>query len=299
MFIMEEYMSKFEKKFGKYAIHNLTAILIMCYVAGYIIQFINSDLLMLLTLDPYKILHGQVWRLVTWIIVPPSSLGIFTILMLYFYYSVGNALERTWGTYRYNVYLFSGMLFTIIASFVAMFICYVMYGDAFATKEITEYVFMNGSSLFSTYYVNMSIMLAFAATFPNAEVLLMYIVPVRMKWLGIIYGLYLVADFVVGVGNPVYNIFRRCAIAASLVTFLVFWLTSRNTMHMSPAQVKRRAKFRREVRHTATPKMSGHKCAICGQTEEDNENLEFRFCSKCNGNYEYCQNHLFTHEHVK
>ncbi len=292
-------MSKFEKKFGRYAISNLTAILIMCYVAGYIIQFVNADLLMLLTLDPYKILHGQIWRLVTWIIVPPSSLDIFTLLMLYFYYSVGNTLERAWGTYRYNVYLFSGMLFTIVASFASMLIVYVMYGDVFATTETAAYVFLNGSGLFSTYYVNMSILLAFAATFPSAEILLMYLVPVRMKWMGLIYAGYLVADFVVGVGNPLYDIFKRCAIAASLVTFVVFWLTSKNSLHMSPGQVKRRAKFRSEVRRTVTPKMSGHKCTICGQTDEDNENLEFRFCSKCNGNYEYCQNHLFTHEHIK
>ena len=90
-------MSKFEKRFGRYAISNLTAILIMCYVAGYILQFMNDDLLLLLTLDPYRILHGQIWRLVTWIIVPPSSLDIFTLLMLYFYYSIGRSLENMWG----------------------------------------------------------------------------------------------------------------------------------------------------------------------------------------------------------
>ncbi len=292
-------MSKFEKKFGKYAISNLTAILIMCYVAGYIIQFVNPNLLLFLTLDPYKILHGQVWRLVTWIIAPPSSLDIFTLLMLFFYYSVGNTLERTWGTYRYNVYIFSGMLFTIVASFAAMIICYVIYGDLIATKETAEIVFLSGSTMFSTYYVNMSILLAFAATFPEAQILLMYIVPVRMKWMGLIYAGYLLVDFVVGVGNPLYDIFKRCAIAASVVTFVVFWLTSKNSLHMSPGQVKRRAKFRSEVRRAPSPKMSGHKCAVCGQTDEDNENLEFRYCSKCNGNYEYCQNHLFTHEHVK
>lgn len=286
-------MSRFEKKFGKYAISNLTALLIMCYVAGYIIQFINPDLLLLLTLNPYKILHGQIWRLVTWVIVPPSSLDIFTLLMLYFYYSVGNALERTWGTYRYNVYLFSGMLFTVLASFLSMAIAYVMYGEALAVAELAEYVFAAGSSMFSTYYVNMSILLAFAATFPDTQVLLMYIIPVRMKWLGILYAGFLLLDFIGG------NIFKKCAIGASLMTIVVFWLTSRSTIHMSPKQMKRRAKFRSEVKKSAGPVHSGHKCAICGQTQEDNPNLEFRYCSKCNGNYEYCQNHLFTHEHVK
>ena len=94
-------MSKFEKKFGKYAIPNLTLLLIMCYVAGYIIELMGkaggTNLLGFLTLDPYRILHGQIWRLVTWVIVPPESLDIFTIIMLFFYYSLGSTLERTWG----------------------------------------------------------------------------------------------------------------------------------------------------------------------------------------------------------
>ena len=103
-------MSNFEKKFGKYAIKNISLMLIMCYAVGYAIQFIGDGFLNFLTLDPYKILHGQIWRIVTWIIVPPSSFSIFTIIMLFFYYSVGTTLERTWGAYRYNLYLFSGML---------------------------------------------------------------------------------------------------------------------------------------------------------------------------------------------
>ena len=85
-------MSKFEKKFGKYAIPNLTLVLIMCYVAGYIIQLMGAaggtNLLGFLTLDPYRILHGQIWRLVTWVIVPPDSLDIITLIMLYFYNSL-------------------------------------------------------------------------------------------------------------------------------------------------------------------------------------------------------------------
>ena len=99
-------MSNFEKKFGKYAISNLSLVLILCYVAGYVIQMINGNFLLYLTLDPYAVLHGQVWRLFTWVIVPPSSLDPFTIIMLLFYYNIGTTLVRTWVTYRYNVYLF-------------------------------------------------------------------------------------------------------------------------------------------------------------------------------------------------
>lgn len=104
------FYEQIRKKFGKYAIHNLTMVLIMCYVAGYVIELMGSaagnNLLGFLTLDPYRILHGQIWRLVTWVLVPPDSLDIFTIIMLFFYYSLGSTLERTWGTYRYNVYIF-------------------------------------------------------------------------------------------------------------------------------------------------------------------------------------------------
>lgn len=154
-------MSKFEKKFGKYAIHNLTMVLIMCYVAGYVIELMGSaagnNLLGFLTLDPYRILHGQIWRLVTWVIVPPDSLDIFTIIMLLFYYNLGTALERTWGTYRYNVYIFSGMLFTIAGSFLCMGVLYLLTGGM--ATETASVVFYSGSYAFSTYYINLSLSL--------------------------------------------------------------------------------------------------------------------------------------------
>lgn len=176
-------MSKFEKKFGKYAIHNLTMVLIMCYVAGYVIELMGSaagnNLLGFLTLDPYRILHGQIWRLVTWVIVPPDSLDIFTIIMLLFYYNLGTALERTWGTYRYNVYIFSGMLFTIAGSFLCMGVLYLLTGGM--ATETASVVFYSGSYAFSTYYINLSIFLAFAATYPDMQVLLMFVIPVKVN----------------------------------------------------------------------------------------------------------------------
>lgn len=290
-------MSKFEKKFGKYAIKNLSLMLIMCYGVGYLIQLVAGDFLGFLTLNPYQILHGQIWRIVTWILIPPSSFNFFTVIMLYFYYSVGTTLERTWGAYRYNVYLFSGMLFTVLGSFVAMGLCYVFYGDVLAYSDAARYAFASYSGLFSTYYINMSILLAFSATFPDAQVMLMFVIPIKMKWLGIIYGAMLVFDLFQDVGSPMAGIFYRTAIVASLLNFVIFWLTSRGHIQMSPKEIKRRQEFKHEIRKNK--KVSGHKCAICGRTDADDPTLEFRYCSKCDGNYEYCQNHIFTHEHVK
>lgn len=282
-------MSKFEKKFGKYAIQNITLILILCYVAGYVIQLVAPAAVQYLTLEPYRILHGEVWRLVTWLLIPPSSLDIFTIIMLIFYYNIGTTLEKTWGTYRYNVYIFSGLLFTILASFLCFgYMCLTM-GDLPA-DIIGQYSLMR-SGEFSTYYINLSIFLAFAMTYPDMKVLLMFVIPVKMKWMALLDLVLLVYMLVAG------DIVSKFAVAAALINVGVFYLTTRNLFRMSPKQMKRRADFRNEVKRNT--KITRHKCAICGRTEEDDPNLEFRFCSKCNGNYEYCQNHLFTHEHVK
>ena len=283
-------MSKWEKKFGRYAIRNLTMILILCYVAGYVIYLIMPQVAAYLTLDPYAILHGQIWRLVTWLISPPAGLNIFTVIMLLFYYSLGTRLELEWGVWRYNVYLFTGLLLTIVGAFLSMGIYMLMPG---MNDVVLSLLCSNGSWFFSTYYVNMSIFLAAALTFPESQVLLMMVIPVKMKWLGILYGAVLVLDMIEAI--PSGNWLRVAAIGSSLLNFLIFYLKGR--VSLSPKQIKRRVEFRQDIRRN--PKITKHKCAVCGQTNEDDPRLEFRFCSKCNGNYEYCQNHLFTHTHVK
>lgn len=297
-------MSSFERKFGKYAIRNLSFVLVSCYAVGYLLQLVDKSgfVLSWLTLNPYAILHGQIWRLVTWILIPPSSGGLFiTLIMLYFYCSIGTTLERTWGTYRYNVYLFQGMLFTIAGSFLLMGYCYLfkpvlpvmtMSGvPTNLTVDIPNEYFNYIAMMFSTYYINMSIFLAFAATFPEAEVLLMFIVPIKIKWMGMIYAVMLVFSFLST------NVYGKFAIGASLLNFVVFFLTSRNMMHLNPKQIHRRQEFRRDVRRNTG--ITKHKCAICGRTEVDSPQMQFRFCSKCDGNYEYCEEHLYTHTHIR
>ncbi|MBO5473186.1 MAG: hypothetical protein J6A08_05305 [Lachnospiraceae bacterium] len=290
---MGNHMSFFERKFGKYAIKNLSFVLVLCYAIGYLFQLLDrsNTLIYYLTLNPYAILHGQVWRLFTWILIPPSSGGIFfTLIMLYFYCSIGTTLERTWGTYRYNVYILGGMLFTIIGSFLLMGYCYLFHGQEIALYT-PEVYFSAVSTVFSTYYINMSIFLGFAATFPDVQVLLMFIIPIKVKWLGIIYGVMLAYEFLA------YNVYYKFAILASLLNFIVFFLTSRNMMHLNPKQIHRRQEFKRDMRRSTG--ITKHKCAICGRTEVDSPNMQFRFCSKCDGNYEYCEEHLYTHTHIK
>lgn len=292
-------MNRLERKFGKYAIKNLSMILIICYAIGYVIQLTNSNVFYGLTLDPYKILHGEIWRIFTWILIPPDTSNIFFVLItLLFYYSIGTTLERTWGAFQYNVYLFSGMIFTLLGAFVTYFICntfkdFSIYYNSNVSNTNTEYISYVISAYVSTYYINMSIFLAFAATFPDNEVLLMFILPIKVKWLGIIYAIMLVINIVTG--EPVIGF----VIAASLLNFVLFFFTTRRIIR-SPRQMKRKREFVRSINEARKASPSGitkHKCAICGRTEKDGDDLVFRFCSKCEGNYEFCQEHLYTHKH--
>ncbi len=289
--------NRLRRKLEKYAIPNLTLYLIICYGIGYLMQFLVPAGYQYLMLDPFLVLKGQVWRLVTWILIPPDSSNIFFVLItLYLYYSLGGLLERIWGTYKYNVYLFSGLLFTILGAFV---LCgYSVLMGAQPTMYTGLYLLNNGSAVyfgqFSTYYINMSIFLACAASIPDVQVLLMFIFPIKVKWLGIVYGIILLVNCIQG------GIATWIVVIFSLLNFLVFFLRSKGKMHLSVGQIRRQQEFHQKMRSAGQTKgITRHKCAVCGRTELDGDDLEFRFCSKCNGNYEYCQYHLFTHEHVK
>ena len=280
-----KFLNKMERKFGRYAVRNLSAYIIAFYVAGYLMEVFTPDIFNYLTLEPYYILHGQVWRVVTWLLVPPSSLDLFTIIMLFFYYSVGNTLERTWGSFRYNVYIFGGVLAMIVGAFILYGILggNVMFG-----------------TLFTTYYVNLSIFLAFAATYPDTQVMLYFLIPIKMKWLGIFYAVILALNFFTS--SWIYKIMM----VMSMLNFIVYFIGTRNLKRYSYQNQKRKWDYQkamnqgRKTEHkNADGTITRHKCAVCGRTELDGDNLEFRFCSKCEGNYEYCQDHLFTHEHVR
>lgn len=296
------FMYKLEKKFGRYAIKNLSLILIICYAAGYIMEFANPSFLLYLTLDPYAIVHGQVWRVVSWLLIPPPEGNIFfAIIMCVFYYSIGTTLERTWGAFQYNLYLFSGLIFTLLGSFLMMGFTYLFRSDMLAMFGGPSAYFRLLSQMFSTYYVNMSIFLAYAATFPNNQVLLMFIIPIRVKWLGIVYGGFLIYEILSGLRASELGYVYPFVIGSSLLNFAVFFFTTRNYIRMNKEQRRMHRKFKknakkakREFRDASGAK---HRCAVCGRTERDGDDLQFRFCSKCEGSYEFCQDHLYTHIH--
>ena len=290
-------LDKLEKKIGKYAIRNLTVYLLIGYAIGYLLEFgqkyTGVPYISYLTLEPFKIIHElQIWRLFTWVVIPPNVSIIWALFMFLLYYQLGGSLENTWGSFRFNVYIFGGILFTIIGAFLTYGLYGLLYG-----------IFPVGiGSVVSTYYINLSIFLAFSMYFPDMQFLLYFIIPVKMKWLSIFYiviiGYEIIADFISGAWPA------AVPIIASLLNFFIFYLSTRNYRRFDPKEIHRRAEFKRQATPPRTQYRDGspiarHKCAVCGRTEISNPELEFRFCSKCNGNYEYCSDHLFTHSHIK
>ena len=280
------WLNKLERKFGKFAISNLMKYVLGMYVLGYALRLLFPGIAAYLVLSPHHILQGQVWRLITWIMMPSDTNIFFLLIMVVFYYQLGTTLERFWGTFRFNIYILGGMLFTLLGAFL-------LYGLYSITGNV-EFLYGNYSAFcysFSMEYVYMSIFLAFATMFPNEQVLLMMILPIKMKWMAYVY-VGMTVFLAISSGWP-----ARVQIIMSLLNFIIFFFTTRNYHRVSPKEIHRRKKFHSQMRQPRNG-ITRHKCAICGRTEKDDPNLEFRFCSKCDGNYEYCQEHLFTHTHI-
>ncbi|MDR1018780.1 MAG: rhomboid family intramembrane serine protease [Lachnospiraceae bacterium] len=286
-----DFISKLERKFGRFAIPHLMYYIIILYVVGFVLNMVNPAIYTnYLSLNVAAILHGQVWRLITFIIYPPSSSLIFVLFALYLYYMIGMQIEMAWGAFRFNLYFFSGVLFHIIAQFI-------FYGFARTSLPIT------------TTYLNLSLFFAFAAIYPNVQFLLFFVIPVKVKWLAWLDGAFflwtIIQAFMVNDGGIgfIYKADALCSVV-SILNFLLFFIFSKHTRKFRPSEIKRKAEFKHKMQEVPRPTKiyemgAKHKCAVCGRTEISNPELEFRYCSKCKGNLEYCQDHLYTHQHVE
>lgn len=282
------FLDKLERKFGKYAIENLMLYIIILYGVGFFVNTVNPAFYrMFLMLDIEKLLQGQVWRLFTFIIQPMESTNIlFLFFELYLYFMIGRSLENAWGAFRFNLYFFSGVMFNVIA----IVILYLVTGNSY---------------ILGLQYINRSMFFAFAAIYPNIQFLLFFILPVKVKYLAYLYGGLFIYSIIQSFISHNYHI--GIAILISLGNFLIYFINSRNFKRYSPGEYRRRAAFKNQVKKASgnvvdfngRKTIAKHKCTVCGRTELHNEDLEFRFCSKCDGNHEYCMDHLFTHEHIK
>lgn len=274
-----KFFQKLENKYQKYAIHNLMYYIVILYGIGLVLHLFAPMVYWgFLSLDMQAVFHGQIWRLVTFLIYPPALgtwiLGdvFFGILALFMYYSLGVTLERVWGAFRFNVFFFMGVIGQILAALIG-------------------YVVFHQNFYITTGFLNFSIFLAFAACFPDVQFYMFMVIPVKAKWLAIAECAVYLYSFITGSAGI------RCEIVLSLLNVLLFILMTRDYRRLSPKAIKRKHDFHTQVK--VLPKgRTVHRCAVCGRTENDGADLEFRYCSKCAGGLEYCQDHLYTHQHV-
>ena len=289
---------------------------LMKYIAlGNVFVFV-ADLLtngmasLFLAFYPGLILQGQVWRLVTFIFVPLST-GASTIfgqtfffaLSTFFYYWIGSALERQWGTTRFTVFYGLGVIFNIITGFV---IYAVLWGQLSAAGLITSQQIQEYLRLFPTAsmsYVNMSMFFSFATLYPDMQVLLYGIIPLKVKWLAWLDLVF----FVWEIGSALLGrqwIMALVPIIAILNYLFFFWedlasMVSRGRTRVHHRTSAQTINFKRAQKDLREKRGYLHKCSVCGVTDQDDPNMEFRYCSKCNGYYCYCANHINNHTHVQ
>ncbi|MBO4628112.1 MAG: hypothetical protein J5645_09060 [Lachnospiraceae bacterium] len=299
-------INKLERKFGKYAIHGLMKYLMLLYGVGLVIFFVNADFyVQWLALDIEKVfMHGQVWRLVTFLVQPIEQQEqlFFVLISMYLYYFIGNMLEMRWGAFRFNLFYFSGILLTILGSIITYFMYYWITGVGLSVGASLE-------------YINLAMFFSFAVEFGEVQLLLFFLLPIKVKYLGIFYGAYYAYQFAkiyIYLGAKPFLVVV-IPFLVGIANFLIFWFAtrkSRRARRATIADLRRRYAYMQGVRtgeregsvvNTAGTKkvITKHRCAVCGRTELDDDMLEFRFCSKCEGDYEYCMDHLYTHTHVK
>ncbi len=260
---MDRILARLERRLGRFAIPNLIVFVVGAMGLVWLLEQARPGVEDRIDLDMSAVLHGQAWRLVTFLAIPPPWSPWWVLIGLYFAWWVGSSLEQHWGAFRFNVYYLTGAVATIASAFVVG----------------------GGTNMF----LNTSLFLAFATLFPDVSVLLMFILPIRVKWLGLASAAYLAYQFVQGPAVV------RVAIGAAMFNYVLFFgghwmgmLRSRNL------QVRQKAK--REQFKQGEPVFGHRVCAICGKREADGADIRVCSCDKCGGKprtlcLEHARNH--------
>ena len=269
----DSWLDRFCYKHPKLGVPHLMNYIVICTVVVYLLDmFSNYTFSSLLAFSVPAILHGQIWRLVTFVFLPMDNSLIFLAISLYFYWSIGSALEREWGSVKFTVFYLMGVILNALLGF------------------LTGYATM--------HYVNLSMFFSFATLYPNATFLLIFI-PVKAKWMAWLDA----ALFAWSILNYLlhgYFLFALIPLVAILNYFLFFSSSFARLFHRVKHQTDPQTiNFKKAQKKAKETKGYLHKCAVCGITDADDPNMEFRYCSKCNGYYCYCMDHINSHVHVK
>ena len=273
---LDRAVERFCYKHPRFGIKNLMKIIIIGNIITFLINYLDTTgtFLSFLLFSPRLILKGQVWRLISFIFIPNYSSSFSFAISMYFYYFIGNTLEQQWGQARFNVYYLGGLLLSIIYGVIAS-----------ACGVFVEYEV-------NAYYINMSMFFAFAALWPDFTVLLFFFIPIKMKWLALIDAAVFIFDMLKY--STLYPL-------VAIINFLIFCgspLISR--IMRTGKSYARKTEFKSAV-HKAERQEEAkgyrHKCAVCGRTDTEYPNLEFRYCSRCAGFHCFCEDHINNHVH--
>jgi hypothetical protein len=256
--------NQFEKRFKPFTIPNLTLYLLFGQIFVYGMIFFNPGILGSLILIPQNVLQGEIWRLITFIFIPPIRHPLFMIFAWYFFWLMGTALEQTWGDFRYNLFIATASVLTITGAFI--------------TPQFPA----------SNAFIGGLIFLAFAYLNPNFEILLFFILPVKIKWIAwftwVSYCFILLFGF-----YP-----QRLSVFAAIITFLLFFGKS---IFSQTKAYNRRIALKAERKAQAEEPF--HSCTTCGITDKTHPDMDFRYCSQCKGSKGYCSKHIHKHDHLQ
>jgi len=290
---IQNWLDRFCYKHPRFGIPNLMMVVVIGNALVWLLdQFsVGFSLSSALSFVPYYILRGAVWRLVTFIFVPENNSLFFLAISLYFYYWIGSILERQWGTTKFTVFYLLGLVLNIIAGFII----YLILPYPVAT--------------ISMYYVNLSLFFSFATLYGDMQVLLFFVIPIKVKWLAWFDAALFAFDIIRSLLQiPTIGMFALVGVVAPIVAILnyliFFWddlmatmgRVKRQTAHRTSRQT---VNFKQATKHAQQTKGYIHKCAVCGKTDTDYPDEEFRYCSKCNGYYCYCSEHIHNHVHIQ
>lgn len=264
-------LDKLERIFGRFAISNLT----LYIVIGQVFVLLTSMLRLVnpryFVLVPAEVMEGRWWELFSMLMLPPpgsaSMFGLtMTVFGIYLFYMMGSALEGYWGEFRFNVFIFCGYVLTV--------------GAAFITPQFPV----------TNLFILTSVFLAFAWLNPDFELLIFFILPVKIKWLALVTCIFLAVEFA---GAPWWE---RIQIIAMVANFLLFF--SRDIVQTMRYRRRQMARSAGRFASSASAPEARHVCRVCGKTDVTNPELDFRYCSKCAGDECYCPEHIFNHVHV-
>ena len=276
-----EAVDRFCARHPRFGIPNLMLYISIGTILVYVLlQFSDYTAISFLTFNLAHVLHGEVWRIITYIFVPMYGSPFSLLIALYFYYWIGSTLERQWGTAKFNLYYFSGVLLTVLGVTIVS----LATGNHFL-------------GIAGTHYVNLSMFLAFAALYPETQVLLFFLIPVKMKWLAWID----IGVFALGIAQSIAHgdIVGIVVPLVALLNFAAFiWPEVRYFAQRKQYQHSRQTvQFKKAVKQQQQVRGYHHKCCVCGKTDTDHPDMQFRYCSKCAGYHCYCQDHIFSHVH--